>query len=261
MTADLDYRLAEPRYKSYGEGRIAAVLDQYGVPYQYERPLLVIDRNKERIWYAGLSGCRMRSVAVEYFGLAGQPEYDRSIDHKTQVYAENGIGMVPVRREHLGRELPDYLMGGIERILQNRYERFRAAARRYPARYQRVERVAFSQKAKSCRSTSCSTDSIRADPPRYLVQVLLQFIRLRPPGSGAEGGRANLLDRVPQFIHECPGQGPLLDNPDLDHPPVPAVVAEFPLPAQLAQPCQTLVDRFDQPVQPYALGFVPAEFP
>jgi hypothetical protein len=126
VTADLDYRLAEPRYKSYGEGRIAAVLDQYGVPYQYERPLLVIDRNKQRLWYADfwLSDA---SVAVEYFGLAGQPEYDRSIDHKTQVYAENGIGMVPVHRRHLGRELPDYLMGGIERILQNRYERFRAA--------------------------------------------------------------------------------------------------------------------------------------
>ena len=85
-----------------------------------------LDRNKQRLWYADfwLSDA---SVAVEYFGLAGQPEYDRSIDHKTQVYLENGIGMVPVRREHLGRGLPDYLMGGIERILHDRYERFRTS--------------------------------------------------------------------------------------------------------------------------------------
>ena len=129
MTADLDYRLAEPRYKSYGEGRIAAVLDQYGVPYQYERPLLVIDRNRERIWYPDY-WLPDASVAVEYFGLAGQPEYDRMSDHKTRVYAANGIGMLPVLREHLGRGLPDYLMGGIERILQNRYERFRTACHR-----------------------------------------------------------------------------------------------------------------------------------
>lgn len=126
MSRDLDYRLAEPRCKSYGERRIAAVLDQYGVPHEYERPLLVIDRRRQRLWYPDY-WLPDASVAVEYFGLAGQPEYDRSIDHKTQVYAENGIGMVPVRREHLGRNLPGYLMGGIERILHDRYERFRTS--------------------------------------------------------------------------------------------------------------------------------------
>ncbi len=137
MPGDLDYRLAEPKYKSYGEGRIATVFDQYGVPYQYERPLLVIDRSKERIWYADF-WLPDASVAVEYFGLAGQPEYDHMSDHKTRVYADNGIAMVPVLREHLGRDLPDYLMGGIERILQNRYERFRAARRCAPCpRYSR----------------------------------------------------------------------------------------------------------------------------
>lgn len=128
MPGDLDYRLAEPGYKSYGERQIAAVLDQYGVPYEYERPLLVIDRNRERIWYPDY-WLPDASVAVEYFGLASQPEYDRMTDHKTRVYADNGIAMVPVRREHLGRDLPGYLIGGIERILQNRYERFRVAAR------------------------------------------------------------------------------------------------------------------------------------
>jgi hypothetical protein len=128
MTYDLEYRTAEPEYRSWGEQRIAGVLDQYGVPYEYERPVLVVDRSKPRIWYPDL-WLPDASVAIEYFGMAGEPDYDRGLERKTRVYAENGIGMVPVYRQQLGRELPDYLMGGIEQILHGRYERFQTAYR------------------------------------------------------------------------------------------------------------------------------------
>ena len=128
MTYDLEQRASRTTLKSYGEQRIAGVLDRYGIRYQYERPILVIDRSRERLWYPDL-WLPDPSVAVEYYGLAGNPGYDQGIERKADVYEQNGIGMVPVYRQHLGRDLPDYLMGGIERVLADRYDRFRAAYR------------------------------------------------------------------------------------------------------------------------------------
>ena len=133
MSYDLEQRASQPAFKSYGEQRIAGVLDQYGIRYQYERPIVVIDRSKERLWYPDL-WLPDPSVAVEYYGMAGDPEYDQGIRRKAQVYEQNNIGMVPVYRQHLGRDLPDYLMGGIEKIVAGRYQRFQNAYRRSGAR-------------------------------------------------------------------------------------------------------------------------------
>lgn len=128
MSYDLEQRASRPVFKSWGEQQIAGVLDRYGIPYDYERPILVIDRSKERLWYPDF-WLPDPSVAVEYYGLAGDPEYDHGIDRKAHVYAQNGIGMVPVYRQNLGRSLPEHLMGGIEKIVAGRYQRFQNAYR------------------------------------------------------------------------------------------------------------------------------------
>jgi hypothetical protein len=44
MSYDLEQRASQPAFKSYGEQRIAGVLDQYGIRYQYERPIVVIEK-------------------------------------------------------------------------------------------------------------------------------------------------------------------------------------------------------------------------
>ena len=62
MSYDLEHRANQPAFKSYGEQRIAGVLDQYGIRYQYERPIVVIDRSKERLWYPYVKRTVMWSV-------------------------------------------------------------------------------------------------------------------------------------------------------------------------------------------------------
>ena len=44
MSYYLEQRANQPAFKSYGEQRIAGVLDQYGIRYQYERSIVVIER-------------------------------------------------------------------------------------------------------------------------------------------------------------------------------------------------------------------------
>ncbi len=129
MARDLERRVVAPVYKSYGERRVASVLDAYGIPFEYERATLVDDHGKSRLWYPDF-WLRDAAVAVEYFGLAGVPEYDRMIEKKTGVYADNGISMLPVYRHQLGRELPEYLVGGVRKTLFQRYRRLCAGYRR-----------------------------------------------------------------------------------------------------------------------------------
>jgi len=85
--------------KSQGERRVAEFLDNYGIRYIYEKPVAILDGNKTKIWHPDFYLPDF-GVYVEFYGLAGQPDYDRGIQRKTSLYSANGIDVVGVYPSH-----------------------------------------------------------------------------------------------------------------------------------------------------------------
>ena len=57
---------------------------------------------------------------IEYYGLAGQPDYDRGIEEKTKAYADAGLQVIPVYPQHVKNEWPTYLAEAVINISRNR---------------------------------------------------------------------------------------------------------------------------------------------
>ena len=74
--------LPQGAYKSKGEARIAHFLNNSGIPFIYEHPLAVIDEGKTKIWHPPDFLLPDHAAHIEYFGLAGQPDYDAGIRRK-----------------------------------------------------------------------------------------------------------------------------------------------------------------------------------
>jgi hypothetical protein len=112
-----------PAYKSKTEVQIARLLDREKVPFAYEHPLAVIDRERTRIWYPDfyLSGYGM---VIEYFGMNYDPGYRKWAEHKIQVYRQNGIDGVFLSEDSFKGDWPPRILGQIEDLLQKRIHRF-----------------------------------------------------------------------------------------------------------------------------------------
>jgi len=100
MVRDLEQRIANGEryaFKSAGERRIAGYLEGCGIRHDYERPLLVIDQGKPKIWYPDfyLPGL---AVYLERFGIVADEGYcyDRGLQHKRNVYAAMDLDVIPL---------------------------------------------------------------------------------------------------------------------------------------------------------------------
>ena len=107
------------RFKSGGERKIAQLLDAYGLRYQYERPVLLYERDKPRIWHPDFFLPDFATY-IEYYGGAGQPEYDRGIDRKTSIYRANSIDVIPIYPWTFRDEWQDYIVDSLEAITSKR---------------------------------------------------------------------------------------------------------------------------------------------
>ena len=105
--------------KSEGERQIASFLERCGIRYMYEAPVVVTHQGKQRIWYPDFLLPDL-GLYIEYYGLAGQPEYDRGIEEKTKAYADAGLQVIPVYPQHLKNEWPVYLAGAVVNASRNR---------------------------------------------------------------------------------------------------------------------------------------------
>jgi hypothetical protein len=112
-------------YKSWGEHRVAGLLDRYGLPFIYEKPTAVVDSGQVRIWYPDFT--LRHGLLIEYFGIIGDPQYDLRTQHKLRVYGQNQFDVLPVYRNDLGRGWDDNLLGRIDRTLENRLTSYRSA--------------------------------------------------------------------------------------------------------------------------------------
>ena len=82
-------------FRSEGERRIGQFLNDYGIHYTYEQGVLVTDQDKPKIWHPDFYLPEFAAY-IEYYGLAGNHDYNRGIQRKTAVYAANGLDVVPV---------------------------------------------------------------------------------------------------------------------------------------------------------------------
>lgn len=115
-------------YKSWGEHRIAGLLDHYGLPFIYDKPTAVVDSGQVRLWYPDFT--LSYGLLVEYFGIQGDPGYDRRTAHKLQVYQENQMDVIPLYRRDLDRGWEHRFMGQIDARLEQRLTTYRSAVGR-----------------------------------------------------------------------------------------------------------------------------------
>jgi len=125
MTSDLEARLGEKRqpFKSEGERRIADYLESCGIRYEYERGVLVLDRDKPKIWHPDFYLPEF-AVYLEYFGLAGNEEYDSGVRRKIGVYREMSMDVVPVYPWTFCDDWQGYILQNVRSILQRRSQAF-----------------------------------------------------------------------------------------------------------------------------------------
>ena len=111
-------------FRSEGERKVAGVLDKYGVKYIHEQGVLVTpEKNKPRVWYPDFFLPEF-SVYIEYYGLAGNPEYDQCIRKKISVYSAMQMNVIPVYPRTLSKNLGGYIMRSIDQILTSRRQKF-----------------------------------------------------------------------------------------------------------------------------------------
>ena len=116
------------RFKSEGERRIAELLDSYGIRYNYEQGVLVEDKGKPKIWHPDFH-LKEFSVHIEYYGLAGNREYDQGIKRKTTVYKKMGMAVIPVFPWTFCDDWQSHIMDSLQGILNRRLNTF--SERRY----------------------------------------------------------------------------------------------------------------------------------
>ena len=107
MTPDITDKL-----KSTGERKIATALTQYGIPFTYEPKLAVQDGSRRRVFLPDFY-LPTRNVYIEYFGRAGNDNYDRHSAEKMRLYQSNGHAVAALYPWDLCQKWPG---GLLERI-------------------------------------------------------------------------------------------------------------------------------------------------
>lgn len=114
---ELESRLtSRSNYRSQGERKIAQLLNQYGIPFIYEKPTAVRDAEKTKIWYPDFY--LFCGVYIEYFGITNNQEYRERTQHKLSVYARNGMNVIPVYPQDLQNGWQQRILGRIDRSLE-----------------------------------------------------------------------------------------------------------------------------------------------
>lgn len=105
--------------KSAGERRIAGFFRQHAIRYIYEHGVFISDEEKTKIWYPDFF-LPEYAVYIEYYGMAGNADYDKGIKKKTEVYASIGIDVIPIFPDTFNGEWRAYIIKQIVEILKRR---------------------------------------------------------------------------------------------------------------------------------------------
>ena len=124
----LEDRLVGPDYpyESKEEAAIAEMLDNYGIPFFYKQPTLVIENGKRCITYADFFLPTYNGVAIDYIIESNSAIFRR----KKNVYQDNQIPAVLISRKYMQRsDWQKKLFNRLQNIYRNR------SVYRQPKRY------------------------------------------------------------------------------------------------------------------------------
>lgn len=107
-------------FRSEGERQIARTLDEYGIPYIYEKPL-VVQYQGQHICFRPDFYLPENNVYIEYFGYMGHPDYDKRTTLKKAAYAANHIKMITVYPWDLIQDWPNHLLDPLRRPQTQNY--------------------------------------------------------------------------------------------------------------------------------------------
>lgn len=106
---------------------VAGFLTQYGIPFTYERPTLVLDKGMPKIWYPDFSLDDYK-ILIDYLGIRADPKYHSSANYKSRVYAENKLDHISLTYHDLQKDWQHDLLLGIGQLIMERYGSFRKKA-------------------------------------------------------------------------------------------------------------------------------------
>jgi hypothetical protein len=109
------------RFKSEGERKIANFLGYNNIRYLYEAPVLIntID-SKARIWYPDFYLPEFKTY-IEYYGLAGDPQYDFGIKKKKLSYQKSEVDVISLYPWMFKKDWREYIMQELESNIRRRY--------------------------------------------------------------------------------------------------------------------------------------------
>ena len=109
------------RYKSEGERKIAHFLGYNNIRYHYEAPVLINTHDsKTRIWYPDFYLPEFKTY-IEYYGLAGDPQYDLGIKKKELSYQKSGLDVISLYPWTFKKDWRGYIMQKLKNNLLRRY--------------------------------------------------------------------------------------------------------------------------------------------
>ena len=104
-----------PQFKSYGERKIANFLSENAIQYQYECGVLVnAGYNQPRIWYPDFYLQEFKTY-IEYYGMVGNQNYDKSIKTKQVVYEKARMDVISIYPWMFKENWRGYIMQELER--------------------------------------------------------------------------------------------------------------------------------------------------
>jgi len=111
-----------PDFKSEGERRISYFLETNSLRYRYEPPVLIkADNNKSRIWYPDFYLPEFKTY-IEYYGLAGQQNYQQGIKKKEATYSKMGLNVISVYPWMFAENWKGYIMKELKRNSVRQYK-------------------------------------------------------------------------------------------------------------------------------------------
>ena len=104
----------ESPYKTREHKTIADALNQYGIPFFYKQPTLVVENGKKMIEYADFFLPSYRGLAIDFIIESNSAVYRR----KKNVYQDNQVPAILVSRKDIAR--PDF-SSALYKALENSY--------------------------------------------------------------------------------------------------------------------------------------------
>ena len=134
------YTMSDDKYRSDGERKIGSFLEEAGLDFEYEAPLLVRDRGRPRIWYPDFRLSDYRTL-IEYFGVRDDPSYEQMKRRKATVYRNNNIPVLFLTEPDLRGDWKRRLLDDVGEMLRTRYLQFRETQDQYlRSKSQRISR-------------------------------------------------------------------------------------------------------------------------